>query len=67
MVKILKVAFRGIVEVLSGLRDRGPGFKIPSRQLTFTKAVTGFLELYTNSVEFRHAKDVKTLELRVMN
>ncbi len=63
------VALRGVVEDSSGLRDRGLGFKTRSRPLTFTKAVTEFSELYTLwgshaltiSVEFRHAKDVKTL------
>jgi hypothetical protein len=68
------VAIRGVVEDLSGLRDRGPGLMTRSRPLTFTKAVT-IAEPYTlwgshaltNSIEFRHAKDVKTLELRVMN
>jgi hypothetical protein len=59
------LALRGVVKDLSGLRDRGPGFKTRSRPLTFTKAVTEFA--LTNSIEFRHAKDVKTLELRVMN
>ncbi len=29
---------RGVVEDLSGLRDRGPGFKTRSRPLKFTKA-----------------------------
>jgi hypothetical protein len=69
------VGLRGVVEDLSGLRDRGPGFKAGSRPLTFTKAVTEFSESYTlwgshaltNSVKFRHAKDVKTIILRVMN
>ncbi len=31
------------------------------------KGRCGVLIALTNSVEFRHAKDVKTLELRVMN
>jgi hypothetical protein len=69
------VTLRGVVEDSSGLRDRDPGFKIRARPLTFTKAVTevqnptrcGVLIALTNSVEFRHAKEVKTLELRVMN
>jgi hypothetical protein len=72
--KINYVSLRGVVVDLSGLRDRGPGFKTRSRPLTFTKADTNF-RTYTlwgshalmNSIEFRHAKDVKTLELRVMN
>jgi hypothetical protein len=63
------VTLRGVMVDLSGLRDRGPGFKTRSRPLTFTKAVTEFSEPYTlwgshaltNSIEFRHAKDVKTL------
>jgi hypothetical protein len=38
------VALRGVVEDLSYLRDRDPGFKIRSRPLTFTKAVTEFSE-----------------------
>jgi hypothetical protein len=41
------VALRGVVKDLSGLRDRGPGFKTRSRPLTFTKAVTEFSEPYT--------------------
>jgi hypothetical protein len=59
------VPFRFVVEDLSVLRDRGPGFKTGSRLLTFTKAVTEFSEPYTlyGSHEFRHAKDVKTIEL----
>ena len=40
------MALRGVVEDLSALRDRGPGFKTGSRPLTFTKAVTT-LESYT--------------------
>ncbi len=62
-------ALRGVVVDLLGLRDRGPGFKTGSGPLTFTKAVTEFSEpntllashALTNSVEFRHAKDVKIL------
>jgi hypothetical protein len=58
------------VEDLSDFRDRGPEFKTGSRPLTFTKAVTEFSEPYTlwgshaltNSIEFRHEKDVKTLD-----
>jgi hypothetical protein len=54
----------GVVEDLSGLRDKGPGFKTWSRPLTFTKEATEFSEPYTlwgshaltNSIEFRHAK-----------
>jgi hypothetical protein len=68
--KLSDVSLRGVVVDLSGLRDRGPGFKTRSRPLTFTKADTtrcGVLIALTNSSEFRHAKDVKTLELRVMN
>ncbi len=67
------MTLRGVAEDLSGFRDRGPGFKIRSRPLTFTKAVTEFQNplwdshALTNSIEFRHAKDVKTLELRVMD
>jgi hypothetical protein len=69
------MSLRGVVVDLSGLRDRGPGFKTRSRPLTFMKADTNFRTLHvvgfslrlTNSIEFRHAKDVKTLELRVMN
>ncbi len=69
------MALRGVVEDLSGLRDRGPGFKTGSRPLTFTMAVTEFSEAYTlwgshaltNSVEFRHAKYFKTIELRNLN
>jgi hypothetical protein len=72
--RIILVSLHGVVVNLSGLRDRGPGFKTRSRPLTFTKA-TLISEPYmlwgshalTNSSEFRHAKDVKTLELRVMN
>ncbi len=72
---VSSVALRGVVEDSSGLRKRGPGFKTRSRPLTFTKAVTEFSDLYMlwssheliNSVEIRHAKDVKTLELRVIN
>ncbi len=68
------MALRGVVEDSSGLRDKGLGWT-RSRPLTFTKAVTEFSDPYTlwgshelkNSIEFRHAKDVKTLELRVMN
>jgi hypothetical protein len=40
------LALRGVVEDLSGLRDRGPGFKTGSRPLTFTKAVTNFRTLH---------------------
>jgi hypothetical protein len=47
------VSLRGVVEDLSGLRDRGPGFKT--------------INIHEHSIEFRHAKDDKTLELRVMN
>ncbi len=62
------VSLRGVVEDLSDLRDKGPGFKTGSRPLTFTKSVTEFLNstrcgvliALTNSVEFRHEKDVKT-------
>jgi hypothetical protein len=65
------MSLRGVVVDLSGLRDRGPGFKTRSQPLTFTKAVTefqnptrcGVLNALTNSSEFRHTKDVKTLEL----
>jgi hypothetical protein len=39
---IFYATLRGVVEDLSGLRDRGPGFKTRSRPLTFTKAVTEF-------------------------
>ncbi len=63
------VALRGVVVDLSGLQDRGPGFKTRSRPLTFTKAVTefqnptrcGVLSALTNFAEFRQGKDVKTL------
>ncbi len=41
------VALRGVVEDLSALRDRGPGFKTGTRPLTLTKAVTEFSEPYT--------------------
>ncbi len=62
---------RGVVVDLSGLRDRGPEFKTRSRLLSFTKAVTNFRTLhvvgFSCTNEFHHAKDVKTLELRVMN
>jgi hypothetical protein len=69
------VALRGVVENLSDLRDRGSKFKTGSQPLTFSKAVTefknptrcGVLIALTNSVEFRNAKDVKTIKLRVMN
>ncbi len=69
------MSLRGVVVDLSGLRDRGPGFKTRSRPLTFMARRTLIAEPYTlwgshaltNSIEFRHAKDVKTLELRVMN
>jgi hypothetical protein len=65
------VALRGVVVDLSGLRDRGLGFKTGSRPLTFTNFQNptrcGFLIALTNSSEFRHAKDVKTIVLRVMN
>jgi hypothetical protein len=65
------VSLRGVVVDLSGLRDRGPGFKTRSRPLTFMKADTNFRTLhvvgFSCTNEFRHAKDVKTLELRVMN
>ncbi len=62
------MSLRGVVVDLSGLRDRGLGFKTRSRPLTFTKAFTEFSEPYTLwgshcANEFRHAKDVKTLEL----
>jgi hypothetical protein len=36
------VSLRGVVVDLSGLRDRGPGFKTRSRPLTFAKADTEF-------------------------
>ncbi len=42
LVKLLIVSLRGVVVDLSGLRDRGPGFKTRSRPLTFTKADTEF-------------------------
>jgi hypothetical protein len=38
----IDVELRGVVEDLSGLRGRGPGFKTRSRPLTFMKAVTEF-------------------------
>jgi hypothetical protein len=65
-------SLRGVVADLSDVRDRGPGFKPGSRPLTFTKAVTEFSEPYTlwgshaltNSLEFRHTKDVETIVLR---
>ncbi len=47
MIEIDLVALRGAMEDLSGLRDRGPGFKTRSRPLTFTKAITEFSEPYT--------------------
>ncbi len=40
------VSLRGVVVDLSGLRDRGPGFKTRSRPLTFTKADTNFRTLH---------------------
>ncbi len=63
-----------VVEDSSDLRDRGPGLKTRSRPLTFTKAVTefqnptscGVLIALTNSVEFRHAKDVKAIVLKIL-
>ncbi len=69
------MALRGVVEDSSGHRDRGSGFKNRSRPLTFTKTVTefqkptrcGVLIALTNFVEFRLAKYVKTLEIRVMS
>ncbi len=61
------MSLRGVVVDLSGLRDRGPGFKTRSRPLTFMKAALWGSHALTNSIEFRHAKDVKTLEFRVMN
>jgi hypothetical protein len=63
------MAFRGVMKDLSDLRDRGPGFKTGSRQ-RFNLAYQSLIsEPYTlwgshslsNSVEFRHAKDVKTI------
>jgi hypothetical protein len=33
---------KNLLFYLSGLRDRGPGFKTGSRPLTFTKAITEF-------------------------
>ncbi len=40
------VSLRGVVVDLSGLRDRGPGFKTRSRPLTFMKADTNFRTLH---------------------
>ncbi len=40
------MTLRGVVVDLSGLRDRGPGFKTRSRPLSFTKAVTNFRTLH---------------------
>jgi hypothetical protein len=40
------LSLRGVVVDLSGLRDRGPGFKTRSRPLTFTKADTNFRTLH---------------------
>jgi hypothetical protein len=62
------VSLRGVVVDLSGLRDRGPGFKTRSRPDSRRRTLIS--EPYTlwgshaltNSSEFRHAKDVKTLE-----
>jgi hypothetical protein len=45
-VNLLAVSLRGVVGDLSGLRERGPGFKTRSRPLTFTKAVTNFRTLH---------------------
>jgi hypothetical protein len=43
---IIWQSLRGVVVDLSGLRDRGPGFKTRSRLLSFTKAVTNFRTLH---------------------
>jgi hypothetical protein len=74
-IRIQIVALRGVVGVLSDLRDKGPGFKTGSQPLTFMKAATEFqnptryevLIALTNSVEFRHAKDVKTNCIKSLN
>ncbi len=68
---------RGVVVELSGLRDRGPGFKTRSRPLAFTRALIfqspascWVLIALTISSEFcrsRHAEDVKALELGIVN
>ncbi len=42
----MNVTLRGVVVDLSGLRDRGPGFKTRSRPLTFMKADTNFRTLH---------------------
>jgi hypothetical protein len=39
-------SLRGVVVDLSGLRDRGPGFKTRSRPSTFMKADTNFRTLH---------------------
>ncbi len=44
--KIIIVSLRGVVVDLSGLRDRGPGFKTRSQPLTFMKADTNFRTLH---------------------
>ncbi len=69
-----RVSLRGVVVDLSGLRDRGPGFKTRSRLLTFMKADTNFRTLHvvgflcTNEFyRIPSCKRRKTLELRVMN
>ncbi len=43
---LTKRSLRGVVVDLSGLRDRGPGFKTRSRPLTFMKADTNFRTLH---------------------
>ncbi len=44
--RLFVVALCGVVEDLSDLRDKGPGFKTGSRLLTFTRAVTNFRTLH---------------------
>jgi hypothetical protein len=41
-----EIECRGVVVDLSGLRDRGPGFKTRSGPLTFMKADTNFRTLH---------------------
>jgi hypothetical protein len=46
MYNLYNLQLRGVVVDLSGLRDRGPGFKTRSRPLTFMKADTNFRTLH---------------------
>jgi hypothetical protein len=52
-VRCFEVGLRFVVVDLSGLRDRGPGFKTRSRPLTFMKADTNFRTLHVVGFSLR--------------